>query len=53
LSGNGLKQVGTSSPLNLNIVLEYAIINIQVNLEDLGMKHQILIGAVDIKLLGR
>ena len=53
LSGNGLKQLGALSPLLLNVALEYAILNVQVNQEDMEMTNQILISADDIKLLSK
>jgi hypothetical protein len=53
LSGNGLKEVGALSPLLLNVALEYAVMNVQVNQADLKMTHQILINADDINLLSR
>jgi hypothetical protein len=40
-------------PLHFNVVLEYAIMNIQVNQEDFEMTHQILNNADDVNFLGR
>lgn len=48
-----MKEVGALSPLLLNVALEYAIMNVQVNQEDLEMTHQILIRVDDINLLSK
>jgi hypothetical protein len=50
---NGLEQVGILSPLLLNVALEYAIMVIQVNQDDLEMTRQFQISADDIHFLGR
>jgi hypothetical protein len=49
--GNGLKGVGALLLSLLNVVLEYAVMNIQVNQKDLEMTHQILISADDVNFL--
>jgi hypothetical protein len=46
-----LEQVGALSPLLLKVALQYAVMNIQVNQEDLEMTHQFLISADDINFL--
>jgi hypothetical protein len=48
MSGNDLKEVDTWSPSLMNVVLEYAIMNIQVNQEDFEMTHKILTSADDV-----
>jgi len=41
------------STLFLNADLEYAVLNVQVNQEDMEMTNQLLISVVDIKLLSK
>jgi hypothetical protein len=48
-----LKEVGDLLPLLLNVALEHAIMDIQVNQDDSEMTHQIHISADDITFLGR
>ena len=53
MSGNGLKPVGTLSPLLLNVALEYVVMNVRVNQADLEITHQILITAHYINVLSK